>query len=485
MTDAAVTADGAAPPSGPKPQVVGPPPSPMGARLATIAVASALFMEFIDSTALSTALPTLSRAFAVDPIHLKLALTSYILALAVIAPASGWMADRYGPRRIFLLAMAAFLAGSMLCGVSRSLPELIASRIIQGIGGGMMTPVGRLIVVGSTPKERLVSAMSWFTMPGLVGPLIGPPLAGLVLGFASWPWIFYLNVPVGIAGALAVIRYVPQLRQPHPGRFDLKGFILCAVAITGLVVATETLGAGLTSIWMQAVSILVAIVAGAAFVAHALGTEKPVLDLRLFSYPTFRASLIGGSILRLGLGATPFLMPLLLQVGLGWSPLHAGAVSIATALGAMACKPVIPRIIRQLGFRQVLVWANLVAGFLTMAPAFFRDSTPVAAIMAILALSGFVRSAQFTATNTVAYADLPQSMVSRASTLSTVAQQVGLSIGISFGGLMLHLARGAGQAPLTPDRFIIPFIAIGAVTMLAGPIYRRLPADAGASIRGR
>jgi EmrB/QacA subfamily drug resistance transporter len=485
MTDAIVSPESAEPPPPDKPKIVGDKkPSELGSRLATIAVASALFMEFIDSTALSTALPTLSHAFGVDPIHLKLALTSYIVALAVIAPASGWMADRYGPRRIFLIAMVAFLAGSCLCGFSRSLGELIASRIIQGIGGGMMTPVGRLIVVGSAPRDRLVSAMSWFTMPALVGPLIGPPLAGFVLAVAQWPWIFFINVPVGIIGVTAVMRFVPQLKQPHPGQFDLKGFFICAVAISALVVASETLGAGLVSIWAQAAAVLLALGAGTYFVNHALNTEKPILDLHLIRYPTYRASLLGGTLMRLGIGATPFLMPLLLQVGLGWSPLRAGSVTIAIAFGAFISKPVVPKIIRHSGFRSTLITANLFGGILTAAPAIFRENTPVALIMILLALSGFVRSTQFTAINTVAYADVPPKDVSHASTLATVAQQVGLCVGISFGGLMLHLARGANGA-LTPDRFVIPFIAVGLVTMLAGPVYSTLHPDAGAAIGGR
>lgn len=485
MTDAIVSPESAEPPPPGKPKIVGDKrPSEMGVRLATIAVASALFMEFIDSTALSTALPTLSHAFHVDPIHLKLALTSYIVALAVVAPASGWMADRFGPRRIFLIAMVAFLAGSCLCGVSRSLGELIASRIIQGIGGGMMTPVGRLIVVGSAPRDRLVAAMSWFTMPALVGPLVGPPLAGFVLTVAEWPWIFFINVPVGLLGAAAVLKFVPQLKQPHPGRFDLFGFILCAIAISALVLATETIGAGLVSMWMQAAAVLLALAAGTYFVVHALNTEKPILDLRLVAYPTYRASLIGGTLMRLGIGATPFLMPLLLQEALGWTPLRAGSVTIAIAFGAFISKPIVPAIIRRSGFRTTLITANLFGGVLTAAPAIFRDNTPVVLIMTLLALSGFVRSTQFTAINTVAYADLPPNLVSRASTLATVAQQVGLSIGISFGGLMLHLARGGG-ATLSPRNFVIPFIAIGLVTMLAGPVYRTLAADAGAAIGGR
>lgn len=459
--------------------------SSRGSRLASIAVASALFMEFLDSTALSTALPTLSVAFGTDPVHLKLALTSYILALAVLAPASGWIADRFGPRRVFMTAMVVFLVGSMLCGFSRSLAQLVVFRTLQGLGGALMTPVGRLIVVNSAPREKLVSAMSWFTMPALVGPLLGPPLAGLILGVADWPWIFFINVPVGVLGMWAVARFVPPLHQPVPGPFDTKGFALAVVAITALMGTAETVGIGLVPWGVQAGIALVAAGALVAYVRHALRTPRPVLDVRLFRVPTFRASMVGGALVRIGLGATPFLLPLLFQVGLGWGPLEAGLVTIGTGLGAFACKPVAPALIRRVGFRQTLIASNLLTAALTAVPAFFRAGTPIPFIIGMLVSSGFMRSLQFTATNTVAYADIPRETVSNASTMAVVTQQMALSVGISFGGLMLHVARGGGDVRLTPDRFLLPFIAIGVVSSLAGPLFRRLPPDAGAHIGGR
>ncbi|WP_275902390.1 MFS transporter [Myxococcus eversor] len=448
-------------------------------------MASALFMEFVDSTALSTALPTLSVAFGTDPIHLKLALTSYILALAVLAPASGWIADRFGPRRVFMLAMGVFLIASVLCGFSRTLPQLVIFRTLQGLGGALMTPVGRLIVVGSAPRDQLVSALSWFTMPALVGPLIGPPLAGLILGVADWPWIFFINVPVGLLGMLAVSRFVPELPQPHPGPFDWRGYAIAAVAITLTIGAAETLGVGLVPVHIQMGMALVAVGAIALYVSHALRMKKPVLDVRLLTLSTFRASTAGGGLVRMGLGATPFLLPLLLQVGLGWGPFEAGLVTIGTGLGAMSCKPVAPWVIRRLGFRTTLVGSNLAAAVLTALPALFRNSTPIPLIVATLMISGFVRSLQFTAINAVAYADIPREKMSQASTVAVVTQQMALSVGISLGALMLHLARGSGDAPLTPDRFLLPFLAVGVVSSLAGPLFSRLPEDAGSRIGGR
>ncbi|WP_297509578.1 MFS transporter [uncultured Caulobacter sp.] len=468
--------------SEPPPQ---PAPSPLSSRLVSIAVASALLMEFIDSTALSTALPTLSRAFAVDPIHLKLALTSYILALAVFTPASGWAAERFGARRVFLSAMTVFLLGSALCGLSRDLGGLVAARIVQGLGGAMMTPVARLIAVGAAPRERLLQAMGWFTMPALVGPLIGPPLAGLVLSVADWPWIFYINLPVGLLGMAAVLRFVPR-SQPRRdlGRFDTAGFTLSALAISGLVGVAETSGVNLLPPWARIVALTLSLACGIAYLRISRRNARPILDLTLLRYPTFRASLLGGTLVRLGIGASPFLMPLLLQVALGWSPLRASFVTLAGGVGVLVARPIASAFLRRFGFRTALaVFVSLTALF-TTAPGFFRPGTPELLMMAILTLGGFCRSSQFIAANTIAYADVPEASTAAASTLAAVMQQVGLALGVSFGGVMLHVARGAGGV-LTPDRFVLPFAAIGVVTLLALPVYLALDKDAGAAISGR
>lgn len=453
-------------------------------RLTSIAIASALFMEFIDSTALSTALPTLSRAYHTDPLHLKLALTSYILALAVFAPASGWIADRFGPKRVFMCAMAVFLFGSILCGFSRSLPQLVVCRLVQGAGGAMMIPVGRLIIVSTTPKSQLVSSMAWFTMPGLIGPILGPPLAGIVLGIADWPWIFYVNVPVCITGLIAVGALVPGARPAHPGRFDARGFAYSAIAVSALVGAAETLGVDVIPHWAQLIGLFVAIAFTALYVRHALRVPKPILDLTLFKLPTYRASLIGGTIVRLGVGAGPLLLPLLLQVALGWSPLKAGLVSLWQSVGALTAKPATAWVLKRFGFRRVLLVTVVVSAVLVSLPGFFRPGIPPFVLAAVFVLSGFFRSNQFTAANTVAYADVPPPRVSTASTLATVIQQVGLSFGISFGGVVLHLAtRNAdGVSSLTPDRFVIPYLAVGGVTLLALPNYWRLEKSAGSSL---
>jgi EmrB/QacA subfamily drug resistance transporter len=462
------------------------PISPWTTRLVSLAVASALLMEFIDSTALSTALPRLAQAFSADPIHLKLALTSYILALAVFTPASGWAAQRYGARRVFLIAMLVFLGGSALCGLSQNLGQLVAARIVQGIGGAMMTPVARLIVVGSTPKDKLISAMGWFTMPAMVGPLIGPPIAGFVLSVADWPWIFYLNLPIGVVGAIAVRRFVPKgAPDPEAGRFDTPGFILSAVSLSALIGLAETAGLSLLPAWLQVALLILSLGCGWAYLRRCRAVSRPILDLTLMRYPTFRASLIGGTFVRLGIGASPFLMPLLLQVALGWSPLKASGVTIATGLGVLVARPFAGALLKHYGFRTALAVFVVATALMTAVPGFFTASTPMWVMIALLLIGGFARSSQFIAANTIAYADVPQPRVAAASTLAAVAQQVGLALGVSFGGLMLHMTRGAGDAALTPQSFVWPFVAIGLVTLAALPIYLRLDKDAGANISGK
>ena len=471
-------------PAAESPRDIAPPrKAGFSSNLVPLAVASALFMEFIDSTALSTALPTLARAFHSDPVHLKLALTSYLLALAVLAPASGWVADKFGGRRVFLIAMTVFLGGSALCGLSHSLPQLVGARIIQGMGGAMMTPVGRLIVVGTAPRDRLVSAMTWFTLPAMVGPLVGPPLSGLVLGVASWPFIFYINIPIGLFGMIAVMRLVPKLHQPDPGKFDTFGFGLSAVAITAIVFFAETFGVHLVPMWAEAVTVVVGAAAVIAFVRNALAVEKPVLNIRLFKIPTFAASLTGGTLVRLGIGATPLLLPLLLQVGLGWSPVKSGLVSISMAVGAISLKAGAQTVIRRFGFRNILIASALGSTVLGALPGFFRESTPLVLMVAALAVGGFFRSLHFTSANALTYADMPKERISQASTLSTVVQQVGISLGVSLGGLLLNLARGHGA--LTPQSFVLPFIVVGLAALTAVPIYWKLDRNAGSEIGGR
>lgn len=446
---------------------------------------SALLVQFIDQTALATALPTLAVAFKTDPVHLKLALTSYMLVQAVIVPASGWAADRFGARRVFILVTLVFVVGSLLCGLSRSLGTFVLFRIVQGAGAAMMIPLGRAIVVGVSPRESLVKSMILLTTPAMIGPLIGPPLTGFILAVADWSWVFYLNVPVGLLGMAAVYFFVPRIIQPHPGRFDSVGFGLAAVAMGGVMAVTETIGFDLVSWKTQLGAGIIAAAAGAAFMAHSRRAPNPVLDLELLRLPTFRASLVGGIFVRVAVGGMPFLLPLLLQIGCGWSPLQAGSMMVSAAVGSLLLRPVAPALIRRLGFRRVLVGATVAYGLICLVPVVFRPDTPVPFIVVVLLLYGVTGATTFTALNTIAYAETAPEEVSRATTLYAVVQQLALSFGVTVAALLLQIARLGSHGQLTADRFILPLGAVAAIAMAAVPFFLKLHPAAGDNISGR
>jgi EmrB/QacA subfamily drug resistance transporter len=461
------------------------PPFAAGApasRFMPVVMASALFMDLLDTAALGTALPTMAREFHTEPLHLKLALTAYLMTMAILVPASGWLADRFGARRVFVNAVRIYLVGSLCCGLSNSLAQLVAARILQGIGGAMMTPVARLIVVAMTPREQLVSAMNIFTMPAVLGPLLGPPLAGLLLQVASWRWIFFLNLPVGILGIATVLRVLPRLRHPHPGPFDTIGFVAAGLGIVGTIAIAESAGSKLLSTPLELLVAFCTLALWAFFARHALRARSPILDLRLFAVRTFRASMVGGAILRLGMGATPFLLPLQLQSALHWSPARAGLVMSVMMLGSLLARFGGTLTVRLLGFRSSLLVTAVLTALLTAMPASFTLDTPVAFVCMALLLVGFFRAAHYVAATAIGFAEVPPGEVSRASTLSTVIQQLSLSFGISLAGATLYLSAG-DSTPTLSRQFIVPFATLGVVSLLALPVYAVLDAQAGSHMR--
>jgi EmrB/QacA subfamily drug resistance transporter len=452
--------------------------------LVPLIVACALFMENLDSTVISTALPTIARDFGTSPIHLKLALTTYLLTIAVFLPASGWLADRFGARLIFRLAIIIFTAGSILCGFSHSIGAIVFARVIQGVGGAMMVPVGRLVILRTIPKHEIVGALAWLTVPALIGPVIGPPVGGFIITYFEWPWIFWINIPVGILGLILATLFIPDVHGEQRVAFDRLGFVLSGVGLALFVTGTTTLGLGLLPLPVVVAFLVVGAASLAAYVLHARRIPNPILDLDLIRVPTFRHSLIGAVIFRIGLGATPFLLPLLLQIGFGMSPFQSGMITFAAAIGAIAMKFTAPPILRRFGFRNVLIWNTAIASCFAALPAAFTASTPAALMTGLLLIGGFFRSLQFTAINALTYADIPPLRMSGATTLTAVGQQLSLSLGVSIGAVALETATYFSGGTIVARDFVFPFLTIGAVTLTSIISFRKLASDAGHEMSG-
>ena len=455
-------------------------------RLVPLIVAVALFMENMDSTIIATSLPAIAADIGANPLALKLAITSYLLSLAVFIPASGWTADRFGARTVFRAAIAIFVIGSIGCAFANSLTGFVIARIVQGMGGAMMTPVGRLVLVRSIDKRKLVDAMAWVTMPALVGPIIGPPVGGFITTYASWHWIFLINVPIGLIGIVLATRYIEDVRVEGLERFDLVGVVLAGAGVAGLAFGLSVAGLGLVPPVLVASFVAVGAIFMTAYVFHARQTAAPVLDFSLARIPTFRANVIGGSLFRLGIGALSFLLPLMLQLGFDYTPLQSGLVTFTAAVGAFAMKGFAAMIIRRFGFRNILIVNGLLASALTAACAAFTPATPFFVMIVVLLIGGFFRSLQFTATNTIAYADVDARRMSRATALVSVAQQLSIAAGVAVGALCVELAlQIKGGQVITAEDFRPAFLVIGTIAASSAILFWTLPADAGAALANR
>src|SRR5271163_4018191 len=455
-------------------------------RVVPLIVATALFMENMDSTVIATSLPAIARALGTNPLALKLAVTSYLLSLAICIPASGWTADRFGARNVFRIAIGVFVLGSIGCAASHSLEQFVFARILQGLGGAMMTPVGRLILVRSIDKSLLLNAMSLVTVPALIGPICGPPLGGFITTYASWHWIFLINVPIGVVGIVMASIYIPNVRIEHRDPFDLAGFILSGLAIGGLAFGLSVMGLDFLPVGIVAMLLCVGAVAAVAYLVHARRTPAPILDLSLFELPTFRASIFGGFLFRLGIGALPFLLPLLLQIGFDLTPFQSGLITFTTALGSMFMKAAVAGVLRRFGYRNVLVYNSLISAVFLAACAGFQPGVPFAVIVAILIAGGFFRSLEFTAVNTIAYAEIEPPLMSQATTIVSVAQQLALSTGVAVGALVVEITlRLKHGTTMDAADFPPAFLAVGALTGAACLVFQRLPSDAGAELAGR
>jgi EmrB/QacA subfamily drug resistance transporter len=455
-------------------------------RIVPLIVATALFMENMDSTVISTSLPAIARALGTSPLALKLAVTSYLLSLAIFIPASGWTADRFGTRNVFRTAIGVFVLGSIGCAASHSLEQFVLARIVQGVGGAMMTPVGRLILVRSIDKHLLVNAMSLVTIPALVGPICGPPLGGFMTTFASWHWIFLINVPIGLVGFALVSRFIPNVYAEQQDPFDVPGFILSGLAIAGLAFGLSALGLEFLPTKIVVALIAAGAVSAVAYVIHARRTPAPILDLSLLRLPTFRASIFGGFLFRLGIGALPFLLPLLLQVGFKLTPFQSGLITFTAALGAMFMKAAVASVLRRFGYRNVLVYNALISSAFLAACATFVQGMPFAAMVAILLSGGFFRSLQFTSINTIAYAEIAPAKMSRATSMVAAAQQLSLSTGVAVGALVVEfMLRLRQSTTIGINDFPPAFLFVSLLSASAVLIFARLPRDAGAELSGR
>lgn len=455
-------------------------------RIVPAVLAVALFMENMDSTVIATSLPTIAADIGTSPIALKLALTSYYVALAVFIPVSGRIADRYGPKTVFRAAIGVFVAGSLACAFADSLQTFVAARFLQGVGGAMMTPVGRLLLVRAVPKGDLVAAMAWFTIPALIGPLIGPPLGGAIATYADWRWIFLINLPIGVAGIYLATRFLPVVERIEGIRFDLPGFFLSGFACAGIVF-------GLSVVSLQALPPAIGLilaaagcVAAAAYVRHARRTPDPVLRLSLLRTETLRAAIAGGALFRIGSGAVPFLLPLMLQLGFGFTPLQSGLVTCVSISGAIAMKFLAKPILARFGFRTTMMTATIIGGSLSGALGLYRPDMSILFVVALLVFGGFFRSLFFTGINVLAFADVADRAKGDATALMGATQQVSVATGVAVAGGVLEagmLLSGSTKASLTD--FSVAFLVVGCLTVAASLAFLPLSRDAGDEVAGR
>lgn len=454
--------------------------------LVPLIVACALFMQNLDSTVIATALPAIARSLDESPVQLNVAITCYLLSLAVFIPASGWMADGFGARTVFRAAILVFTAGSIGCGFAHSLPEMVIARILQGVGGAMMVPVGRLVVLKSVAKADLVQAMVYLTIPAMIGPIIGPPLGGFIATYSSWRWIFFINVPIGLIGIVLVTFFIDDIKEADLRPFDFRGFVLAGLGLAGLAFGFENVGRGALPTGIVAALLLIGAVCAGLYMRHARHTDHPIIDLALMRIPTYAAATIGGFVFRIGIGALPFLLPLMLQLGFGLTPFASGLITFASAAGAMSMRLTARRIIRALGFRTVLIANSVTASLFMLSYSLFRPQTSHFTIFLALLAGGFFRSLVFTSVNTLSYADVPTAMMSRATSLASMAQQLSLSVGVAIGALLLHLTLVIrGGTSLTAGDFAPAYAVIAVISLLSVFSFLPLSPDAGAEVSGR
>jgi EmrB/QacA subfamily drug resistance transporter len=472
-------------PGGPR---AGPRPDTLDRRLAVL-VAGTFFMEILDGTILSTAAPDIAGSLGVRPADIGVAITAYLVTLAVLIPLSGWLAERWGTRTVFITAIAIFTVSSGLCALSTSLAELTVLRVLQGAGGALMVPVGRLVVLRGTAKRDVIRAIAFLTWPALAAPIVAPLAGGLLTTYLSWHWIFLINLPLGAVALLAAVKLVPQLREPDPAPMDWPGFLQTSGALAALVLALSALGAPTINWPVVVLSGAVALLLGLTAVGHLLRAGRPLLDLTLLRVRTFRVSHAGGGIYRATVFAVPFVLPLMFQEAFGWSAVRAGALVMAVFAGNFAIKPATTAILRRWSFRTVIVWSVVLVSVTMLLFAAIGPQTPVPALVVLLVISGAARSVGFTAYGTIMFADIDQDRMTAANTLSSTLQQLAGGLGVAVGALGLQIGASIGwfgDAPTQPiEPYRITFVLLAVITLTSLWEAFRMGGDAGHQLRAR
>lgn len=459
--------------------------SARSATLIAYLVAGAFFMENLDGTVIATALPQMAKSFGVTPVDMNIGMSAYMLTLAIFIPASGWMADRFGARTIFASAVAVFTIASIWCAVATGLTSFTLARILQGAGGAMMVPVGRLVVLRNTSKTDLMRAIATLTWPALSAPILGPPLGGFITTYASWHWVFILNVPLGIIALFLSFWLIPNDRPATRPSFDWLGFVLTGLACAGLMYGLDLVGQTEAK-WIVGAGVLAAsVVFGVVAVRHARHHPHPLPDLAAWKIQTFRVTMHGGSLFRTAVSAVPFLVPLMLQVGFGLDPFQAGLYVLALFAGNLGMKPLTSLVLRTFGFRTTLIGNGLFFVATLFACALLTPSTPGIVIVVVLVLSGAARSMQYTAIGTIAFVDVPEHQMAGANTLFSLVQQITFGLGIALGAIALRLSDAfytPGDPTLTLGDFHVAFLIAGCVGLLGLYDSFALPRDAGAVV---
>jgi EmrB/QacA subfamily drug resistance transporter len=454
-------------------------------KVVAMIVGSAIIMQQIDSTVITTALPQMAISLHADPVRLSLAVTAYLLSLAIFVPVSGWAADRFGGRVVFRAAIALFTLGSILCGLSGNVVELTAARVLQGLGGAMMVPVGRLVLFRSVEKTALIATMAYLQVPAQIGPVLGPPIGGFITTYFSWRWIFLVNVPLGLLGIVLVTLFFENPKEETQRPLDWMGFALTGTSLFCIAYGVEAIGRGHGGVAVALGLLVFGFALGALALRHLRRAEHPLLDLSVFRIQTFQASIYGGSLFRAGAGSLVFLLPLLLQLVFGLTAFASGTITFATAAGSLTMKLTARPIIKRFGFRNVILFNGVISAATIAMCALFTASLPALLIFGLLLIAGFFQSLQFTATQAMTYADVEQPLMSTATSIASMTQQLSRGFGISFVALLLQLSHAArGAASLGRIDFVVAFAGAAALPLLSLFFGWGLAPDAAAEVSG-